>query len=305
MTAVPGTVLFLPATSPATLLDDASGTGAVVTGAGGEAYSTDFPAGVSCGGAPTAATASATSTPSSTSTPLTSNATRAPIPVVVVTGAVVDSSSGATLSGVTVTGGSGSAVLSGPNGTYYVLAPVVNGRIVVSTLGFRNYPPASVSSVYFANVSSYTITIVLTPFSVAFAVNNSGFTTANITGAGRPVGVRVPPFTAPIAYGTTLNIAVLSPATGPGLLETDAPGNSTNSTMLQVCPLRSRNPDCVAVHSFSARPPLLQTAGMFYVGLRDAAGGTVPFPGDFAPIFSFPNVTFTADVTADPLAWCV
>ena len=60
LTAVPGTVLFLPATSPATLLNDASGTGAVVYGGHGEAYSSDFPAGVSCYVAPTTSTASAT-----------------------------------------------------------------------------------------------------------------------------------------------------------------------------------------------------------------------------------------------------
>ena len=61
LTTVPGTVLFLPATSPATILSDASGTGANVTGGGGEAYSSDFPGGVSCGAAPsTATTASST-----------------------------------------------------------------------------------------------------------------------------------------------------------------------------------------------------------------------------------------------------
>ena len=52
LTAIPGTVLFLPATSSATLLDDASGSGVVVTGGGGE----------TCGDAPSTATASVTGT---------------------------------------------------------------------------------------------------------------------------------------------------------------------------------------------------------------------------------------------------
>ena len=65
LTVIPGTVLFLPATSPATFLNDASGTGAVVAGGFGEAYTSDFPAGVSCYVAPTSATASATGARSS------------------------------------------------------------------------------------------------------------------------------------------------------------------------------------------------------------------------------------------------
>jgi len=51
LTAISGTVLLLSVTSPATLLVDTSGTGAVVTGAGGQIFSSAFPAGVSCGAA--------------------------------------------------------------------------------------------------------------------------------------------------------------------------------------------------------------------------------------------------------------
>ena len=55
LVAVPGTVLLLTATSPATLLSDTSGTGAVVTGGVGATYSSDFP----CDAAPTTATSTA------------------------------------------------------------------------------------------------------------------------------------------------------------------------------------------------------------------------------------------------------
>ena len=201
-----------------------------------------------------------------------------------VTGSVTDASSGAALAGVNITG-SRNSVTSTVTGAYATYAPIIDGRVVVSAAGFGNFSSQIGSAIFHAGVAAYVIPLPLNPLTLHEAFRPaSGLPAITIQGVfGRDVRVSVPPssVSAALALPPTvrLSIAVVPPASAPGLMESSVPGSASNSTTLQ-------------------------SAGMFFIDLRDAhTGEPVAFPPGFAPLFGFDPVNFTADLEGNPLSW--
>ena len=249
LTAIPGTVLLLSPTSPATLLADSSGVGTVLLNSFAT-FSADYPPGVACTAASVAqgslsataspttsgtasvsasglgtssVTASSTTTASPTATPSNSLTVDA-----WVTGAVRDASdaSAPPLVGVKVTGSRG-WVFTGVDGSFALYAPVVGDRVVVSAGGLPGYSSTTGTAKHDSGVSAYTIPLSLTPFSVQVSFDPAaGLAPVSValpSGAfsnNLPYFVSVPAIPGSgLPPSVTVRVAVIHPSTGPGLLE--------------------------------------------------------------------------------------
>jgi len=137
-----------------------------------------------------------------------------PVTFVSVIGAVIDSATRLPVAGVTVSGSSNVAV-SDDRGSYTLLAPVVNGRVIVNAAEYGNYAAQTGTAVYHPGVTSYIIPLQLNPLTIhATFVPTTGlprFTIPDIY--GRSVYVRVPPVSQAIAAlmpsPVTLSLAIV------------------------------------------------------------------------------------------------